>query len=54
MNKFNKLYKLILESIITQNKASRKALLYKNDWNKFGIEAIEEFLQKFDNKTADF
>ena len=52
--KFNKLYNLILESIISQNKASRKAMLQKKGWNQFGIEAIFDYLDNFDNKTADF
>ena len=54
MNSFNKLYNLILQSIISQNKASRKAMLQKAGWNQIGVDAISEFLDKFDNKTADF
>lgn len=52
--KFNKLYNLILQSIITQNKASRKALLQKSLNNSAAIIPWLDWLDYFDNKTADF
>lgn len=54
MSKFNQLYNLILESIITQNKASRKAMLQKNLSNSAAIIPWLDWLDYFDNKTADF
>lgn len=60
MNTFNKLYNLILQSIITQNKAQRKQMLQKKfnqDNTIFGRASVKvwtDFLDKYDNKTADF
>lgn len=54
MNSFNKLYNLILESIITQNRAGRKTLLQKKIKNHYAISQWLRFLDNFDNKTADF
>ena len=50
MSTFNKLYNLILESIITQNKASRAKLLA----NIQNSEAVQQYLNTLDNKVADF
>lgn len=52
--KFNKLYNLILESIINQNKADRKAMLQKSLNNSAAIVPWLDWLDYFDNKTADF
>lgn len=55
MNKFNKLYNFILESIITQNSASRKAMLLKNDIGKGAAEQWIKYLTRLNNnKLADF
>lgn len=54
MNAFNKLYNLILESIITQNKASRKAMLQKYEYDRNVIDWVIDFLDNYDNKTGDF
>ena len=50
MNSFNKLYNLILESIVSQNKASRAQLLA----NVKNSQAIQQYLNTLDNKLADF
>ena len=50
MNKFNKLYDLIIESILTQNKASRAQMLAKLQ----NHQQIENYLNTLQNKVADF
>lgn len=50
---FNKLYNIILQSIINQNKASRKEMLAKLKNHQY-IEGFLNELAKFSNKTADF
>lgn len=55
---FNKLYNIILQNIITQNKASRRAMLQKA-YAEHGlkdniINTWEKFFDTMDNKTADF
>ena len=50
MNKFNQLYNLILQSIISQNKATRKQMLA----NVPDSQAIQQYLNTLDNKIADF
>ena len=54
MNAFNKLYNLILESIISQNAESRKAMLLKGGFDQGAANDVNRFLKKYDNKTADF
>ena len=50
MNNFNCLYNLILESIISQNKASRAQMLS----NVANHQQIEKYLNTLQNKVADF
>ena len=50
MDNFNKLYNLILQSIISQNKASRAQMLA----HILGHLQIEKYLNTLDNKVADF
>lgn len=55
VNKFNKLYNIILQSIINQNKETRKAMIEKST----AIPASDKtkimiFLSDLPNKTADF
>ena len=50
---FNKLYNIILQSIINQNKASRKEMLAKLKNHQY-IEGFLNEIAKFSNKTADF
>ena len=47
---FNKLYNLILQSILTQNKATRAQMLANVDKH----QQIEKYLNTLDNKVADF
>lgn len=47
---FNKLYNLILQSIINQNKAQRKQLI----GNLSNYQQIQKMLSQYPNKTADF
>ena len=47
---FNKLYNLILESIISQNRASRAQMLA----NVQNHQQIQNYLNTLDNKVADF
>ena len=55
---FNKLYKVILQSIITQNKASRRQMLQKafkdKDYKDKMLTYWESYFATIDNKTADF
>ena len=56
MNKFNKLYNLILQSVITQNRATRIAMLKKCDWLFYFQQ--DSWIMTLDalnnNKLADF
>lgn len=58
MSKFNQLYKTILQSVISQNKASRRALLQKtyadNRLKDDIIDYWESVFAAVNNKTADF
>lgn len=57
MNSFNKLYKLILESVITQNKQYRQSVMKKAlyYYNKQDTTTILNFLDSLNNnKLADF
>lgn len=54
MNKFNQLYNLILESIISQNKQYRKNIIAKSDLPQQRKEQLLDYLSMLDNKTADF
>ena len=47
MNDFDKLYNLILEQILTQNKASRRAMLQKYGYNSSVIDFVIDFLTLF-------
>lgn len=51
---FNKLYNIILESIISQNKQYRKNVLAKSDLPEKRKEQLLEYLSWMDTKTADF
>lgn len=53
MNKFNKLYNLILQSIITEGKEYQTAILKKSGLDDVAISNILKFLKDFNNKTAD-
>lgn len=54
MNKFNKLYNLILESIISQNSAYRKKLIQNTTYSPGQKSWILRYLSRIgDNKTAD-
>lgn len=55
MNNFNKLYNLILESIITQNKATRRKMLEATFSDQQNITYVQKFLDSLNNnKAADF
>lgn len=54
MNKFNKLYNLILESIVSEGKQYRLNYLKKMGWTDEGLQSSLRLLNQFDNKTGDF
>lgn len=58
MNTFNKLYNLILQSIISQNKADRKRMINATDYPEqhkmFVLGYLDEMAKEWGDKTATF